>query len=157
MNFLTHPAPRNRLGQLVARPGGITVSEALERAEAGLSEMAEPWAEALDEAIAKLGVACAALRERPRDASALTAAYALADEIVGLAGPAKLEAVGRAAYSLCDLLDRAQSGGAAPVDLRAVQVHLQALALLRRPASETGGESGRSAILDGLAQLAKAR
>ena len=150
MTLIRHPAPKLRLSQLLRRPGGITVSEALERAETGLAEIADPCRQALDLALAKAEAAERALGADPGDERSLRALYAAADEMVGLAGPAGQVDVGTAAYSLCELVDRALNGGT--LKPAAVRVHLDALTLLRR---DTAGEGVRRAVLEGLAQVAR--
>lgn len=153
MTLIRHPAPKLRLTRLLSRPDGLTVAEALERADARLAEIVPPCATALHEALDQLAAACARLQGAPADEAAQGAAYRAADEVLGLAGPAKAEDLGAAAYSLCDLIDRFQTG--APFRPQAVQVHLDALSLLRRPASETGGEACRRAVLDGLTRVVR--
>lgn len=150
MTLTRHPAPKLRLARLMERPGGLTVAEALERAEAGLAQIAPPCRESLDRALAQADSIGRSLHGPPT-AETLSALYALGDKIVGLAGPAGEADVGAAAYSLCELIDRYQTGAA--IKPEAVRVHLDALTLLRRPASETGGDAGRRAVLEGLSRI----
>lgn len=152
MTFTRHPAPKLRLARLMERPGGLTIEEALERAEAGLAQIAPPCRESLDRALAQADSLGRSLGGAPT-AETLSNLYALGDEIVGLAGPAGEADVGAAAYSLCELVDRYQTGAA--IKPEAVRVHLDALTLLRRPASATGGDAGRRAVLEGLSRIVR--
>lgn len=152
MTVTRHPAPKLRLARLMERSGGLTVAEALERAEAGLAQIAPPCRESLDRALAQADSVGRSQHGAPT-AETLSALYALADEIFGLAGPAGEADVGAAAYSLCELIDKSQTGAA--IKPAAIRVHLDALSLLRRPASETGGDAGRRAVLEGLSRIVR--
>lgn len=64
------------------------------------------------------------------DAYGLIRLYDASNRLLGLAGAAqRLEAMGKAALSLCDLLDALK--GVVPADLRPIRVHLDALRILK--------------------------
>ncbi|MBS0296726.1 MAG: Hpt domain-containing protein [Proteobacteria bacterium] len=137
----------NRLAKLIHIPGGKRLSEAIADAQANLGAIKPDCIEAIDEALAEVVL----LTKQPGgpDASTLARLYDLANHINGTAGHFGLEDMGKAAYSLCDLIDAAQDSGGA--ERTAVMVHVESLALLRHP--EGLGEVGRKAVLDGLAKV----
>lgn len=151
MSEIIYHQPPRRLAELMRRPGGLKLSDALKRAEQGLHFMQDACLESIDEAIGRVAGTLDKLTAAPQDATALAELYAAGDEIVGLAGPAQLEPLGAAAYSLCELVDRFQAG--ARVLPAAVKVHLDALVMLRRPPAEIGGPVAARAVLAGLKQV----
>jgi hypothetical protein len=74
--------------------------------------------------------------------------YRHSNDIVGMAGLFDLTALGEAAFSLCELLDRLKS--ADQWDWPAVEVHLSALTLLRRASPEAPENQH---VLEGLRKL----
>lgn len=121
--------PVHRLTKLLRGPGGKTVAEAVSDAESGLRSIAGDCLTAVDRDLAKLAEKAAMLSDPP-DRETLGHVYEIALRLVGPASVAGLQKMDRAAYSLCDLVDRMITSG--KTALEPVQVHLQALVLLRQ-------------------------
>jgi len=139
--------PRNRLAELVNRDNGIPIATALQQATNNLEKVRDECVEAIDHAVGALQHALPGGDKAPT-AQRLNLLYDLANEIVSVAATLDLRDVSRAAYSLCELLDRYRSNG--PWSRRAVIVHIEALRLLRAPSEDA---AGRAAILAGLDQV----
>jgi hypothetical protein len=138
--------PRNTLAAMINRPGGITIADALSRAEANVETIRGDCLAAIDEALAAVqGLIPANGAPSP---DAVNAMYQYANDIVGVAVTYDLRELSRAAYSLCELLDRQRARDA--WSARAVSVHIEALRLLREPNADA---DGRAAILVGLEQV----
>lgn len=136
--------PRNRIAEMINEPGGILIADALQRAHANIETLHTDMAAAIDGALARLQARAGDARAAPDDET-ITALYEIGNEIVGFAVTLQLRDMGRAAYSLCELLDRARAHQAWSVE--AFAVHVEALRLLREP---NGDALTRRAILDGL-------
>jgi hypothetical protein len=134
----------NRLTRFVNTPDGIPLAEAIARAEANVAEIKPPSLDYIDELLAEIGPKAPAnpsLAEMDR-------LYTIANELAGIGGLFDLAGLGRAAYSLCELVDSFRSVGT--WNAAAVTVHFEGLRLLRQ--EETGAlppEAIRS-ILAGL-------
>ncbi|MEW6596295.1 MAG: hypothetical protein AB1429_02250 [Pseudomonadota bacterium] len=133
----------NRLAALVRKPGGKPIAQAIADAETNLDEIRDACIEALDLILEQMSEVAPKLRDGD-DHEALHELYRLSNEVVGIAGVFNLGDVGRAAYSLCDLLDRFDTKG--EVSAPALLVHMDSLRLLRLGLPD--GEVDR--ILDGL-------
>lgn len=115
----------NRLAKVVAMPGGKRVADAVADANANLLTIREPCLEALDASLARIReVAATDLSQ-----ASLDEIYALANEAVGLAGLFGLADLGKAAYSLCELIDSRPAG--AGIGRQALDVHVESLRILR--------------------------
>ena len=125
----------NRLARFVNTPDGLTPAEAVARAEANLEELRPPRLERIDAIQAELGGRAPAAH-----------LYRLAGELAGIAGVFGLRALGHAAYSLCELLDRLRLAKA--WSAAAVGVHLDGLRLLRSVTGEVTTDA--AAVLAGL-------
>ncbi len=134
----------NRLAKAMKGPGGKKVSEAVADAEAALQEIAPPSLEALDAALADIVVQ---LQPPGLPSKAVRAAiYRRANEINALGGLFGLADMGRAAWSLCELIDIAEAGP--PSTRAAMDAHVRSLRLLR--AGDALPEDERKAVLEGL-------
>jgi hypothetical protein len=136
----------NRLSRLLREPGGITVGHALRKAAENLETIREPTLAALDEHLARIEQ----LRhEAGRKASVETkeAIYRLSNAIHSIAGVFGLHQLGEAAFSLCELIDRQRERGRWSPE--AVDVHLAAFRIFRRPDDQVDGE----AVLAGLRRI----
>lgn len=131
--------PRNRLAEMIHEPGGLTIEDALRRAESNIESLHGEVTAAIDQALAKLQQAM------PLGVDGADEMYRRSNDIVGFAVTLALRDVGRAAYSLCELLDRQRTRGS--WNAQAVAVHVEALRLLREP---SGDAVSRAKILDGL-------
>jgi hypothetical protein len=138
-----HVVP-NRLAHFVNTADGITLAEALARADAKLEEIRPPSLERIDEILAELG-AKAPGEPAPGEVERV---YRLANELAGTAGVFGLAGLGRAAFSLCELLDAYRGG--APWGAAAVTVHLDGLRLLRGESSGALPPAAVAAVLAGL-------
>lgn len=116
----------NRLAKVVAIPGGKRIGEAVADANANILTIKEPCLEALDANIARIRDLAATPAP---DTAALEEIYECSNEAVGLAGLFGLADLGRAAYSLCELIDSRPSGEG--VGRQALDVHIDGLRLLR--------------------------
>jgi chemotaxis protein histidine kinase CheA len=134
----------NRLAHFVNTADGITLADALARADANLEEIRPPSLQRIDEALAELG-AKAPAAPTPAEVDRL---YRLANELAGTAAVFGLTGLGRAAYSLCELLDVLKSAPA--WNAAAVTVHLEGLRLLRGEDSGALTPEAIAAVLAGL-------
>ena len=140
--------PENRLAKVIWIPGGKTIAQALDDAQANLDEIRQE----------SLGVLRAKLEELQAQGKKSAAApgeadievlYNLSSEVLDIAGLFGLPELGHAAFSLCELLDRLKSRKA--WNWPAVQVHLHGLLVLADP-DKTPPE-GRQTVVDGLRQV----
>lgn len=141
-----HIPYKNRLARLVQAPGGTRVADALAAAQANLEELTDICLAEIDRAIAAVQQAA----DSPdKTAESFGQVYAASNEMTGLAGLFGREDLGKAAHSLCELLDRTGSWErCSPV---ALKVHIDSLGLLRHPAALT--EAELKAILGGLEKV----
>ena len=145
MTALIHPI--NRLAKAVKRPGGRTLDEMVQRAEANVEELREQSLEAIDEAIGRLRSATSA---DLGDGAVVQELYRAANDLFGLAGLYAMKALASAAHSLCELLN---SGHAhTRTGRQAFAIHADAFLLLRTP--QPPEISAR--LLDELAKLTMA-
>ena len=140
--------PENRLAKVVFVPGGKTIAQALDDAQANLDDIR---AESLDVLRAKLEEiqALGKRNEKAPKAADLDDLYALSGEVLDIAGLFGLPELGQAAFSLCELIDRLKAKKA--WNWPAVQVHLHGLLILADP-NRTPPE-GRQSVVDGLRQV----
>ena len=140
--------PENRLGKVVFLPGGKTIAQALDDAQANLDEIR---ADSLNLLRAKLEEIQAIGRKAQTapDAADLATLYALSGEVLDIAGLFGLAELGQAALSLCELIDRLKSRKA--WNWPAVQVHLHGLLILADP-DKTPPEA-RQSVVEGLRQV----
>lgn len=139
---------KNRLAKLIQMPGGKRIGEALAEARANLDQIADLCLGEIDSAIAAIQAAAGASE---RTAQSFQAVYTASNDMIGLAGLFGREDLGKAAHSLCELLDRAGTWeSCAPL---ALKVHVDSLVLLRHPDVLTPAQL--SEILDGLVKVAQ--
>jgi hypothetical protein len=135
--------PKQRLRQLVGRgtPASKLIASAAEKLDA-----------VRETSVAEIGALVDRLQELGRelggdaDPAKVQRLYQLSNEIYGIAGTFGLIHLGKAAYSLCDLLD--QLGVAQTWNWPAVRVHLDSIRLLRTRQDQP--EAERDAIIEGL-------
>jgi len=140
--------PENRLSKAIEGPGGVTIGEALARAEEGLAAVREECLSSLDIKIAEIESLIST--GGPLLGPNIRKIYALASEVLGEAGAFQLVELSEAGRSLCELTG--VSSHDAVLDVRAVRVHVEAMKSLRRP--EIAGDSAtRTAVLDGLRKV----
>jgi hypothetical protein len=115
----------NRLAKVVAMPGGKRLADAVADADANLMSIKGSCLEALDVHLARIRELAGA--SAPSDA-ALDEIYSLSNEVLGIAGLFGMPDLGKAAYSLCELID---SRGGQGCSRKALDVHIDSLRLLR--------------------------
>ncbi|MDP1618237.1 hypothetical protein [Phenylobacterium sp.] len=140
--------PKYALASMLRKPGGLTVADAVEKAEANLDGLqAEAWPQ-LDAGLAQVEAIFRRYGETFEDAL-LAEHYEAAVRLIGLPSLCGLDALENAAHSLCDLLDRLRTTG--KLDRDGVGVHIQALRLLRNLPAESGDVA--EPVLDGLRRV----
>jgi hypothetical protein len=147
---VTFKFPENRLAKIALAPGGLRRDEAVAAANANLEEIQEDCVREVDASFSQLKQ----LAESPDVASNTKLQrkiYAQSNRIAGIAGSCGLPAMGEAAFSLCELVDRQiQSGG---WNAEAVAVLIDGMALLRAGGAQLPLE-GQKQILAGLRDVA---
>lgn len=117
-----------RLARQLRTGAMLSTTTALGGAKDRVKKLEPKILAAIDDEIAGQGVAFAGLELG--EAEGLGRLYDSANRLLGLAGVApRLAGLGKAALSLCDLLDGLK--GVVPDDLRPIGVHLDALRILR--------------------------
>lgn len=124
------------------------MAEAVERATSNLEGLQEAGGEQLDAGLAQMDLIFARYGDA-FDGDLIAEHYGVAVGLIGLPSLCGLDALENAAHSLCDLLDRLGTTGR--WDREGVQVHIQALRLLRNlPA---GTDAVAAPVLDGLRKV----
>lgn len=139
--------PKVRLAELIKTPGGLTVAEALERAQDNLDTL-KPTCVAELTALLEFAEAALDRLDPAFDDAGLADLYAIAVRGIGAGAVCGLPAVDEALGSLCDLVDHLRTGGA--YDRAAVGVHVQSWRLLMNP--DLPSEAARL-MLDGLRKV----
>lgn len=132
---------RTSLQRQMARPGGITIEEAVERAEQGLESQRERIMELLQAQVDLLNSLC---RRRPPKADGKI--YALASALVDMAGFLDIPPFYTAAYSLCEAAHQMTAANA--WSWPEVEVHAHALTLIL--ANDCQGGEAIDELLAGL-------
>lgn len=149
MGVVTWIRKKPRLSSIVDQAGGMSARSAIKAADELLEPMRDEGRRRVEAAIVTLEQTAAASPSLER-AELLRALYVQATAVLDAAGPFGLDDLCRAAFSLCELVDR-YSRLETPVDRRAVDVHVQALRLLNAP--ESIPAEARQVVLDGLGQV----
>jgi hypothetical protein len=136
----------NKLGELMRKPGGVRVGDALDRAQKNLDLARDDCLGDMDRQLAELDAMCAEGGRSPED-EVKRRIYDHSNDIVAVAGTFGLHELGEAAFCLCELVDRLRRLG--QWNKAAVQVHLEACRLLRQLDPETD----RSSVIEGLRKL----
>ena len=140
--------PVNRLGKLMATPGGISVAKALADASANLASIRGDCLPLMDEKIAEVQAIVARCKAGPSQAD-LKRLYGLGNEILEIGGAFDMKDLSEAAFSLCDLIDRFVTFKR--YSWAALQVHLDGLIALRAAAGEQNPHT--ATVLIGLKQV----
>jgi chemotaxis protein histidine kinase CheA len=128
--------PVVRLAKLMNEPGGVTMAQALERADKALESTRGDCLAEIDKKIEEV----VALAAAGLDAANLAAIRQRAGEIFGEAGAAGLSELSAAAQSLSRLLTAGRGSNAA------ITVHVDAVRALRRP-ELAGNMQARAEVL----------
>lgn len=132
---------KSSLSRKMARPGGRTVAEALDLAEKGLESHRDAGMARMTSLLVQLEEATAL-----RGADSQTAIYALAADILDLAGFFETGPLYTATFSLCDIADRMQVDGV--WDWPSIAVHVGAMRLILSEGCQSNATS--EAVLQGL-------
>ncbi|MET0545100.1 MAG: hypothetical protein ABWZ40_02210 [Caulobacterales bacterium] len=142
-------APQNTIRNMVDRPDGIKISDAIKRAEAKIEAYKETGLAAIDEKIAEMQTLCASLKAGS-SAPDERKIYLLANDVFAAAALYNQMELSEAAYSLCDLLgNRAEN---IPLVWDAINVHVASMRLLRQAPDHAEAEQ-RQHVLAGLKQV----
>lgn len=136
--------PPNRLAEIMRKPGGIVVADAISRAERNL-EAIRPACRADMMGLLETCEAAVKAMGEAYDESAVTALYAIAVRGIGAGAVCGAPTVDLALTSLCDLITHLLARG--QHDRKAVEVHIQAWRLLMTTELP---ESARETMLEGL-------
>jgi hypothetical protein len=136
----------NKLAEIMRQPGGVRVSEAMERADRNLEAAKAVCLDDMDKQLTELEQLAVEGGRHPED-EIKHKIYDHANDVVAVAGTFGLSELGQAAFCLCELVDRLRARG--KWSQAAVEVHLSACRLLRHP--EDGAD--RSSVIDGLKKL----
>jgi hypothetical protein len=145
MTVITHNRGPSRLGDMIDKPGGISVGVALIQARANVLDLLEPGLAVIDGHIRTL-------LEIPPPTTVeetferLILVYREATAVIDVAGPFELGDLCAAAANLCNIVDAAAAGQ--PFDWRIVTVHGQAMQMLLRLTDDA--EEARRTVLDRL-------
>lgn len=140
--------PKYNLATLLKKPGGMTVMDAVQKAEANLEGLHDAAILELDAALVR-SEACFARYGTVHDEALIREHYEAAVRLIGLPNLCGLDALENAAHSLCDLLDRLITTG--KWDRDGVEVHIKAHRLLRSLPPEAAAAA--EPILDGLRKV----
>ncbi len=138
-----------RLSKEAFRPGGLTVEEALRRADVSLEVLREPCEAVIDDALrqieARFGPGASGRADEP-----FGDLYQFGSRIVDASIFAKTTDIDQAARALCQLTALCEARDA--WDWVAVDVHIEALRMLRAGGASIS-QKERQAILTGLKQV----
>jgi hypothetical protein len=137
---------QNRLGEVMRKPGGRRIADAVDQATKNLEEIREPCLETLDAQLDQLDRLCAEGGAQPAD-KLKHEIYVTSNDVHAVAGVFGLTGLSEAAFSLCELVDNFRS--LERWNQAAVTVHLSAFRLLRNP----DAEADRSSVVEGLRRL----
>jgi hypothetical protein len=142
-----------RLSKEAFAPGGMTVADALRRADASLETMRGPCDATIDASLVKIETGFGPTATG-RDGKGFDDLHRLASTIIDASIFAKDCEIDKAARALCQLTNLCKAQGA--WDWIAVDLHIDALKLLRSVGA-TLGQGERDAVLDGLRQVTRKR
>ena len=141
----------NRLAKSVVAKGGMSAAEALSRAQQAVEEVREPTIAEIDSNLAQIYALGARLEAAAgEDEEAMQQMYICANRVVAMGGVFGLGELGKAAYSLCELVSRFQTLDRFTWSM--IRVHVDGLRLLRQPGDHPAAI--RAEVLNGLRQVA---
>jgi hypothetical protein len=142
-----------RLAREASQPGGLSVHDALRRADAALQTLAAPCLAEIDAALAQIETQFGPEAARRAD-EPFSELHELATRIIDSSIFLKQVDLDKAARALCQLVSRCKAQGV--WDWVAVDLHIKALGLLRTVGGSIG-QSEREAVLEGLKRLTEKR
>ena len=141
----------NRLAKSVVRSGGMSAAEALSNAQKAVDQVRDPTIAEIDANLNEIYSLGDELKvTNAFDEDALQRMYVCANRVVAMGGVFGLGELGKAAYSLCELVSRFQT--LERFQWQLVRVHLDGLRLLRNPGDHAAAI--RDEVLAGLRQVA---
>jgi len=152
MSSVRYEFPKFKLTQQLKEPGGLSVADALDSAEANLDELRP---ECMTELQTAAGAALTCFQGFPAEfsAEALQQLYAISARAVGIGVVCKVPAADTAFVSLCNLLDHLEV--IKRWDREAIAVHVQTLHLLASSAGAKLDEAGMERVLAGLQKVTR--
>ena len=139
----------NRLAKSMVTKGGMTAAEAMKSAQAAVEEVREPTIAEIDASLAEI-YALGEQLKAGTDEEALKRMYVCSNRVVAMGGVFGLGELGKAAYSLCELVSRFQTLDRFQWSM--IRVHMDGLRLLRTP--DDHAPEHREQVLAGLRQVA---
>jgi len=141
---------KNRLGQLLRRPGGVSRTEAVEAAAVAVETLREDYVGAIPQELGALEAIAAAARKKrisPRDFEAM---IERAGRLLTLAGTFRYDLLEQVVQRFCDLCVGMLEKGID--DAEAVDVHLRAMRLAC-PGAPALSEEEAGKMLHGLSRV----
>jgi hypothetical protein len=136
----------NPLASILGYRRGLSLEAATAAAEANLARIQHDCLASLDQALGVIYQQLPKLDHAENPAQAETI-YQAANQVLALGAHCQLAALGKAAFCLCELIDRSRMRG--QWSRAALETHLQALKLLRSPPANTDPKT-EAAIIAGL-------
>lgn len=121
-------APPRGLARCLNAPGGIGMKDAVSRAALHMEMMQERTLGVMEESLAGIGTLLAQIGSVP-DTETRKQVHELSCTLAGLGGMFGRDALSKAAYSFCRLIDTTEPGW----DAAAVAVHVHTMRLLLKP------------------------
>jgi len=143
----------NQLAAMVREPGGVRIGDALTQAKKNLDVLKASCLVGIDSNLQELEGLCAEGGRQAPDEIKLKI-YHLSNDILAVAGTFDLAELGRAAFCLCEMVDRFRQ--LKQWNQAAVQVHLSAFKLLRHetdPATQASVVEGLRKLVDSAATI----
>jgi len=144
---------KSRLSRFISQPGGISVRDALKRADAGIESLRIPCIADVDATLAEIDSRFAPATPG-RDNESLEDLYQLSARIIDVSICLEGSGIDAAARRLCELVDVSQTLGVR--DWESIEVHIHALKLLRA-AGLSMSDTQRGAVISGLAKVTRKR
>ena len=144
---------KSRLARLAFEPGGVTVDEALRRADASVQSLRESSVAIADATVAEIEARFGAVAT-DRAQAAFGDLYRLAGRIVDASALATGRDLDKAGQALCRLVRRCEARNA--WDWVAVDLHIETLKLLHSTGAAMG-EANRARLLDALERMSRKR
>lgn len=143
----------NRVGAVMAKPGGVSAREAIRRSEAGVETLRGPGMATIDARLAEIesrfGPAAAS-----REGESFEDLYSLCTQIIDASIFVRGTGLDDAVRAFCDLVDLCSEIGR--WDWPAVDVHIDALRMLRS-AGGAMDKAQRDAVISGLIKVTRKR
>lgn len=118
----------NRLAKALTKQSGLTLTEAVSRADVRLGDLRERTLEEIDQTV--LRILELAQEVQRVDDPKVQEIYGAANRIIAMAGVFDRTELGEAAYSLCELITRFRAAGRWSSAM--VAVHVDALQVMRQ-------------------------